>query len=166
MKLTNYIRDAFIRAVMDDVPKIDYDELLRNAATKKAVELLPEKVRAVYDEFRDHRYLATYSVSTVCGVGYVHVPGEESEERLDIIAAAIAPLVAQHMAQQEQRNELEKKIRACAYSVTTRKALAELLPEFEKYLPPDNATAIRTLPVVANVVSDFVKAGWPKEKAA
>jgi hypothetical protein len=39
------------------------------------------------------------------------------------------------------------------------------LPEFEKYLPEDEAQAVRALPVVTNVVADFVKAGWPTKKA-
>jgi hypothetical protein len=48
--------------------------------------------------------------------------------------------------------------------VSTRKALVDLLPEFEKYLPADEAKAIASLPAVANVLSDFVKAGWPKNQ--
>ena len=58
---------------------------------------------------------------------------------------------------------LREKLHGCAYAVTTRKALVDLLPEFEKYLPADDASVCRTLPVVQNVVSDFVKAGWPKD---
>lgn len=45
---------------------------------------------------------------------------------------------------------------------TTRKQAAEVLPEFEKYLPEDEPKALRTLPALANVAADFVKAGWPK----
>ena len=41
-----------------------------------------------------------------------------------------------------------------------------MLPEFEKYLPADEQKALRSVPVVANLVADFTKAGWPKDKAA
>ena len=51
-----------------------------------------------------------------------------------------------------------------ALGASTRKGLADALPEFEKYLPADEPAAVRSLPVVANVVADFVKAGWPKGK--
>ena len=61
--------------------------------------------------------------------------------------------------------ELETKLMAAANSCTTRKALVELLPEFEKYLPADQAAACKTLPAVANIMADFVKAGWPKDEA-
>ena len=53
---------------------------------------------------------------------------------------------------------------AAAMSCTTRKALANLLPEFEQYLPEDTPAAIRSLPAIANIVADFSKAGWPKDK--
>ena len=72
-------------------------------------------------------------------------------------------------AEKEQegiRASLKSQLKSAAHSVTTRKALAALLPEFEKYLPADEAAACKTLPVVQNIVADFAKAGWPKGKKA
>lgn len=69
------------------------------------------------------------------------------------------------LAQKRRRKDLEAKLSAAAESCTTRKALADLLPEFAKYLPEDEAAACKTLPAVANIVADFTKAGWPKAKA-
>ena len=82
MKLTNYIRDAFINSTMNDVPKVDYSEQVQTPITE-----------AVLSE-----------------------------------------------------------------------ALAEALPQFAKYLPaePVKGAAPRSVPVVIDVVEDFVKAGWPK----
>jgi hypothetical protein len=68
--------------------------------------------------------------------------------------------------QEKARADLRSKLKSVAYSVSTRKALVAALPEFEKYLPADEAKAVRTLPVVQNVVADFVKAGWPARKGA
>ena len=45
-----------------------------------------------------------------------------------------------------------------------RAAFVAKLPEFAHYLPAEDAPAGRSLPVVANLVTDFVKAGWPKDK--
>lgn len=42
------------------------------------------------------------------------------------------------------------------------KALRAAMPEFAKYLPEADKAPDRSLPVVANVVSEFTKAGWPK----
>ena len=87
-----------------------------------------------------------------------------SRAEVEALRAEVDALKAEMDASNKARKALAEKLRAVAYSVTTRKALAAALPEFEKYLPPDDAAAIRTLPVVANVVADFVKAGWPKGK--
>lgn len=78
------------------------------------------------------------------------------------VKAVVEELEKQNDEQHDSRNNLETKLQAVAESCTTRKALLNALPEFEKYLPADDAAACRSLPVVANVVSDFMKAGWPK----
>jgi hypothetical protein len=130
MKLTNTVRQAFIRAVMADVPCIDYAQMARNAVTADNMSKLPKKVAAVAPE----------------------------------TIAQLRDWKALDAAQRKQREELESKLGGCVYSVTTRKALVSLLPEFEKYLPADDTAALRPLPVLANVVTDFVKAGWPKNK--
>lgn len=80
--------------------------------------------------------------------------------------AKLGEIAQKHGAQETHRSDLERKLKAVAYSMTTRKALADALPEFAKYLPPDEPTATRMLPVVANVAAEFMKAGWPKGKKA
>lgn len=50
MRLTNYMRDAFVKALMQDVPQIDYDQQIRDLAMKRCVERLPPKVRALWDD--------------------------------------------------------------------------------------------------------------------
>lgn len=158
MKLTNSMRDAFIRAVMDDVPSVDYTEQIRSAAMKAAIEAMPPKIQAAYKDPTSRDYITTHWFYGDIGA---QLPGLRKE---DLIKAAVASLVAKKDAQDAARSDLKKKLKGVAYSVTTRKALADALPEFEKYLPADEAAASRALPVVANVVSEFVKAGWPKDK--
>lgn len=167
MKLTNYMRDAFVRRVMDDVPSVDYTEAIRAEVMKAAVAALPPKVRAAWKDKGLHGYLNT-TYFHVCGVSIANVPMPDNEAfkaEKQKIEASVAGLVAKSKAQTDQRDALQSKLRQCAYSATTRKQLVSLLPEFEKYLPADDATAARSLPVVANVVADFVKAGWPKGAA-
>lgn len=160
MKLTNTIRDAFIRAAMADVPDVDYQEKTIKVVMADAVAQLPPKVKAFYKEFpqfvrHDGCYFGNAYVSVPCAKGEHFKLSEKS-------AAQVEQLKSDLDAQNQRNKELRDKLRAVAYSVNTRKALADALPEFEKYLPADDAAACRTLPVVANVVADFVKAGWPK----
>lgn len=166
MKLTNYMRDAFINAVMHDVPSgADYAEEARNIVVEDALAQAPAQIRPIWAKGGVAReFLCTASVH-YCGTSIL-VPAKsshrndfkltgEAQHKIDRLEAAAK-------AERVKRDALRGNLRAVAYSVTTRKALAEALPEFEKYLPADDAKALRSLPVVANVVADFVKAGWPK----
>jgi len=168
LKLTNTIRDAFIRAVMDDVPFVDHKETIRKAVLEDALLQAPAFVRKAWPDEDMRRWLETatpyyggVSVTIPYNGGWASTfeitPGNR---------AALEALVKKKDHDEELRADLHAKIKAVAYSVSTRKALADALPEFEKYLPADDAKAIRTLPVVANVVTDFMKAGWPKEQVA
>jgi hypothetical protein len=163
MRLTNTIRNAFVRAAMQDVPEIDYQEQMRKLIQDDAVAQLPLKVRAIYSDaslrhFLNTNYAYRYgSVSVPCAKDGYSPSAKAAEEYKRMDSA--------NDSQDEKRNALESKLRACALACTTRKALVDMLPEFEKYLPADDAAACRTLPVVANVVSDFAQAGWPKGAA-
>jgi uncharacterized protein (DUF2267 family) len=161
MRLTTTLRDAFVRAAMSDVPQIDYQAMTIKATLADAVAQLPPKVRAIYQDAELSRFVARED--SYNGNAYVRVPCGTSNFYLSEKAAVeVAKFKAADEAQKAIASALRQKIRACALACSTRKALLEMLPEFEKYLPTDEAAACRTLPVVANVVSDFVKAGWPK----
>lgn len=166
MKLTNTLRDAFVRSAMNDLPYVDYKKQIRDLALKTAVEAMPAKLRAVWndEELREHLRTSWVRITDCVTGDLPSFPG--CTEAIETQRTALEALHAQHHAQGATRDDLRRKIHAVAYSVTTRKALAQALPEFEKYLPPDEAAANRSLPVVANVVAEFVKAGWPKEKVA
>lgn len=170
MKLTNYIRDAFVRSVMKDVPYTDHSD--------QAFKLIETAVEEVFDKqfgagkfkaLRKEGWLVQHYMNTPAYLDsrYVPFPGGCDEFKIAFPEtwAQIEKLAKLAEEQQKVRNKLEESIRAAAYSVTTRKALAELLPEFEKYLPADDAKAIKiNLPAVANIVADFTRAGWPKQK--
>jgi hypothetical protein len=169
VKLTNTIRDAFIRSVMDDTPSIDYAEQIRDAAMKAAVSKMPPKVASLWKdkELRQWVRLVGFSFDVVGGVSLPAPVGDFTDEKRAYkatIEAEISTLLAKAEGQRKERLELKNKIKGAAYGYTTRKALADAMPEFAKYLPADEAAANRSLPVVANVVADFVKAGWPKGK--
>lgn len=165
MNLTNFIRDSYVRAVMNDVPQVDHAEKMRKLILDDAVAQLPPKVRAIWNDettrnfvniqWHDGRYSSTSLMAPAASTVAFKLT-EKTETK-------VAQLAAVAETQDETRKTLHAKVRAAAYSVRTRKALVKLLPEFEKYLPADETAALRTLPAVANVMADFVKAGWPKK---
>lgn len=173
MKLTNHIREAFVRAAMADVPEVDYQEAIQKAAMAAVLEALPPSIRKAWDDKDMRPYIRTayrhfgdVTVAELPGYGGSRYGGNDSAS--PVISAknakSIEALAAKKTTQEETRAELQRKLKGAAFACSTRKGLAELLPEFEKYLPADEPAAIRTLPVVANIVADFAKAGWPKGK--
>lgn len=162
MKLTQTIRQAFVSAAMQDVPQIDYRAQAQALVTEAARMQLPPKVRAIYDDKNLRHFVETTSFYAVGQYVYVPMGKGERLKLNDADQKKLDALVEANKAQDERRFDLQQKLHACALACTTRKALVEMLPEFEKYLPADEAAANRALPVVANVVTDFMKAGWPK----
>lgn len=164
MKLTTYIRDAFVRAAINDVPQTDYKELTRDLVLKEAVAKLPPAARQLWNNADTRGYIRT--TSDTFGCVYTAYPHNSSSKIVfsPEVQAKIAEFERAYDEQHDKIEALRSQLKGAAMSVTTRKALAELLPEFEKYLPPDQPAALRTLPVVQNIVADFTKAGWPKGK--
>lgn len=163
MKLTNVIRDAFVRAVMADVPFVDYQQQGRDLIFQHAIESMPPLVRAAWDSPDCKQYInQNYWHNPQFHQFGCCVPSEDNFKPAPKVLAKLKELATLLKTQAEKHQQLKTNIRTVALSVTTRKALADALPEFEKYLPEDEAKANRLLPCVQNVVADFVKAGWPK----
>lgn len=160
MRLTNTIRDAFIRAVMQNVPSVDYDAQVTKLVQADIRAQLPAKVREIADDPELRHYLNRETIFTTSGFNNVTVYSNGSARLTDAAKAEINALTLKHRAQSSTRDSLKSRLHACAYGVSTRKALAEMLPEFERYLPADEPAAMRSLPVVANVINEFKAAGW------
>lgn len=164
MRLTNTIRDAFVRAAMNDVPHIDYAEQFRKLMTDDAVAQLPPAVRTLWDNKATRDYVALASVGSRYNGFHALVPGVRDHKASATALEEGARLHKSNLDQHAARAGLQRNLKNAAYSVQTRKALADMLPEFERYLPADEATANRSVPATANLVADFSKAGWSKDK--
>lgn len=167
MRLTNTMKEAFVRAAMQDVPSIDYKEQARSLANKmvaaKQKELGLHKIDA---DRLDYRSCSFYDDQRNYVLD-VAARGLNKNERSPIESdAGIQELLAKHRIQEQQHTELKTKLTSAINACNTRKQAAEALPEFEKYLPEDEPKALRSLPALANVAAEFVKAGWPKPAKA
>ena len=167
MKLTKFMRDAFVRGAMLDVPQIDYNEQARTLVQKAALGMAPPAIQKLAKPGSvENEWLRRKTMSMPGCLSNVVILTNDDYPALESfppdVVSEVKRLRLAMNAQDEQLSGLERKLTAAANSVTTRKALAELLPEFEKYLPADAPAACRTLPAIANVVAEFSKAGWPK----
>lgn len=168
MKLTQLMRDAFVRAAMADVPQVDYNEqaasLVKAHMDKLFAATFPGvSAQKLVDQgwLRPTNYSMPGYLNGVMAVGPTDYQFLKKDAKL---WSKLEALAAKNQAQQVAHRHLEQNLRAVALSCTTVKALSDALPEFVKYMPADAPTAARNLPAVANVVAEFVKAGWPKDK--
>lgn len=166
MRLTKTDKEAFVRAVMDDVPKIDYDEQVRSLMAKWGREPLPEELRPMVKKypqyFNDvHVYTPAYcpNVNAVCNPDWAYNGFKDCEPEKYAELAGIGVL---NHEQDEARQALERKVAALINPCSTLKMAKERLPEFEKYLPAERGGFGTVNLPVANTVADLMNAGWPK----
>lgn len=180
MRLTKYQKEAFVRAVMDDVPDTDEKKKeITTLLTEAILNLAPHEVRVLWNKYGTTDLFATckvqFSNHYFCNLppifkaqnfqsSWVH-----SEVVLNLINSQVAEKVKSLEAElskaEVERKTLRTKLTAVANGCSTLKQLQAQLPEFQKYMPQEAAKS-ENLPALANLVTDFVKAGWPKHKEA
>lgn len=166
MKLTNYIRDAFVKAAMADVPKINYNEQAEKLARKQLADLFEAAFPGVKMDYKTAEWLNSGSIDMPGELQTIHGPRPSWEcLKSTPVWKKLVELSKLHNEQNEKRRTLSTQLRGAAYACNTTKQLRELLPEFDKYLPAEEEKTCRTLPAVANIVAEFTKAGWPTKKA-
>jgi hypothetical protein len=166
MRLTKFDREAFVRAVMADVPTVDYDEQAKQLMQQAAYDAMPAKVKAVYDDKDARKYLKCeyYSFFPGC-LANAYIYRSTNWQHPDATDKALRELEVQKVAQEIALNELKAKLTGIINSCNTLKKAKELLPEFEKYLPEERDTVVtNNLPAVTGLVTDLMKLGWPKGK--
>lgn len=171
MRLTNLHREAFVRAVLADVPFIDYDEQIRKIVCEDAIEALPAAVQKVARDATLKAYLnTTYFYRSGRHMPSVSVIGRDRDgySMSSTAEGKVNTLLELKSEQATVRNDLETKLKAAIGACATRRAAVESLPEFEKYLPVDPGGRPKSeyLPAIANLVTDLAAAGWPKGKQA
>ena len=157
MKITKYDKQAIVKAIMADVPKPDKTKR-REEIQVAIVKAMNPAVRKVFKEF-PNALRTSHLNDLVCNDRYDSrfvIVGDVTNKVLEEI---LKPYREEDIA----RHNAEAKLYGAIESCTTRKALMDRLPEFEKYFPAESAPASKNLPALANVVADLSKLGWPKK---
>jgi len=164
MRLTDYMKSCIERAAMDDLPKVDYEEQARKIAFREREKLLLKtpklaQVLAIEPGRLNERYF-----SLGYGMGSVVLPGLYQDEIAAIESLPeLVEIKKQAYKQDRARKEIKDKLHRALKGITTLKQLSELMPGFEKYVPTPEPKSTN-LPAISNVVGDFIRAGWPKDK--
>lgn len=145
MKLAAYQKQAIVRSILDDLPKPDPKQQVKEiqAALYKAIS--PECKR-LYNKnpkalLQGSAHRAGLYESVVIG-----------DADLD---AVLEPFVVAKKA----RQTLHDHVRVAVYGCSTRKQLIDRYTEFSKYAPSEHGVCT-TLPAPADVIAELVKAGW------
>lgn len=168
MKLTKSDRESFVRAVVSDLPRTDYQAMMQDLIDKLSFERLPQALRdnwRLCKPFVQCIYL--YGPSGWCGSIYAY--GEEElrgkevttvfPEHTETITNIVLKAKQQASDVQNARYALVNAINACS----TLKQAKERFPALVKYLPQDRKpaqTANVPATLTTTLMATLTSAGW------
>lgn len=149
MKLDKYSRQGIVSHIMSAVPEKD-DDVVQAEVQAALCAAMPVEVFLVYQKYpRALSQEASYGLSRRCVWLYKGGLSEEDYVRI------IKPWSDAHLLRESAQAKLNAVVNGC----TTLKQLRTRLPEFVQYMPEEE-TATRNLPAIANLVADLVHLGW------
>lgn len=174
MRLTNAMRDVFVRAVILDVPQVDYGELIRARVLEMVKGHYPPLVSQAAKQHPDWLHRTNIYVerevkgrrTTVVGVSFIFSTDGEAYRafRAEVNNdPEVGKLCDSHLTQAEIRNTLQSELTALAQGCGTREQLLKAAPTFAAYLPDPEVKASALLPVTTDLVRRLKKQGWPKK---
>lgn len=163
MRLTKTIKDEIIDAIMDDVPKVDYDTLIQDTAIKEGLKTVPPEIMRLKDKYpewiKGEKYFYVPNFRSLC------ILHNSDSKSIEITKGIIAPLVKKYNEQIAERKAMQAKLEASFASITTDTKFAELFPDFVKYMPSEAKPATGFAVATTEVLDGLKKLGWPKEAA-
>lgn len=186
-RVTEYLRTEMLGKIMAGLPVINYIPMIHSLVQQVVIAHAPTEVQAVYADDELRRYLKstdieikfgnehvsmwsneeTRYVQGLQGNGPLRIQMNDTLDRLpegslyrDLLEKLHETRLAhKHVAQQELRDSVRKRLRTNLKAATTFKKLYEILePELHHYIPKNEVIA--QLPAcVAPVVDDLRKLG-------
>ena len=153
--ITKWDKQAIVKAIMADVPKVDKKKR-REELQAAIVKLMSPEARKLFKTTPNA--LRTYHVGDITYDGMWSqrdvVAGDVSNDKID-------ELCTKYKEEDNARYDVACKIKGIVDTCRTVKQLNDRLPEFKKYFPTVEKP-VANLPAIANVVADLSKLGWPK----
>lgn len=192
MQLNRTHKSTIVRKIMADIPFTNYGKIIHDLVQAAAYRLMPDEVKAVYDNedlrpFLAQRHCIAYgshtgSIGNIywCGFHgysslYLNRPHHHSEEGkltrklLDEVQVPVAEAVRRAEEQGKARESMEQKLYTMLAGIRTLKQAKTLLePELHKYLPAeppkDSKPVQASTALVPYVVANLREMGWPKDQ--
>ena len=162
MRLNHNDKRAFVRAVMADVPQVDYHEQIDAAVRAFAAKRIPLGLEKFYA--KSPEIFSSPSVYLEDVGENINWPVAAGNCPLKDITKLVKPLFEANDKQTAELRAAQRKLELSILGMRTRGSVVKNFPELEKYLPAAPQAADRSLPVASSVVTDLLKLGWPKGK--
>jgi hypothetical protein len=150
MKLSKYQKQAFVSAVMDDLPDRDHAELKAQAQAALVDAMSPE-CRALYE--KNPKAVRDSCINSL-GARYGY-----STDYLIIGDADTKEILKPFQERAKVRREFRTKLENTVSGLNSLKQLQETFPELTKYMPAE-ASKTPNLPAVSGIMEALEALGW------
>ena len=170
MRLIKSQKEAFVRAVIQDIPVIDFNQQCREIMEKSLKKIIPKNIQDFSAKNQGWIGLGYYSTpASFSNFAFIMPDSYDNEWKNSYIvrdkdAEAWQKLIELGNLAEEQKQKIkqvQRQLQVVIDSCTTLKQAVEQLPEFKKYLPSEEQPS-KNLPV-ANIVSELNALGFPKK---
>lgn len=164
-RLVNEQRSRIRRAILAEVPKVDYAEKIKRKATSLAVANLPPAAKRLWEDTALRGLLDTdgcyfgYSEGRRNYVASCSLPGFESYHHTIQTDPEIVELCRLAEAQDDVFNKLDAELRNNLASVNTHEAFVERWPELARFLPDGSEAKVANLPATTALIDGLRAAG-------
>lgn len=160
MNLDKITKRSIVRAIIDDIPFVDYSVKIAEIALNDRLPKLDPRVRAIWNDNALRGFIAvSYDADAYKHLPFADVPLSDAAKE------KIKSLLKASTTQNNERWAMQNKLTAMFSNVRTAKQFLKLFPEFKQYLPSEPVQGV-SFPLATNLIAEMMRMGWPKEQRA
>lgn len=158
-RLNQRIRCAIVNAILNDIPRVNYEEIKTNYIRKKAEEALPEVIRNLPDAYKDYLKSDYIGHPFSCYVRNIKFEPSVDDKQFGFVQVELG------QAQSEKINVIGSQIRAALGNMTYVEDFVQQYPDLAKYaIYMQKDKPVTNLPAV-QLTEQLVALGLPIENA-
>jgi hypothetical protein len=166
----NADRARIQRAILAELPTVDYAEKIKRRAQSLAVATLPPAAKGLWNDSATRGLISVrtcyfpYSGRRNYAAASVSLPGFESHHDTIKKDPEIVAFVAAYEAQRDTYDKLKLELVNNLASVSTHEAFAERWPELARFLPDGSEAKCANLPATTALIDGLRAAGLRLDK--
>lgn len=171
MRLTQNLRSDFINKVMNDVPRIDYAQLIEEYLVEECKKMMPEDLVPLFDKYPDWvpdtYFPIQFRESGLWWTRTFQLSCPSDTKFSKEVMEHVKKLALSESSQSTSMRRLRSSLTNQLYSCRTCLDVQEVLPEFYFYLPETNSKPRKLNSPLKRepdhgLIAQFVAAGWKR----